>query len=510
MKTPSPRQSVNKKEPSRGPSGNGSTPPVFEVEIFLTNRCNLACSYCSSRHLRDDTQAQKLTFPQLKRFVDLVAADKTIKARFPGPVFIEFAGGEPMMEFELIKRTVDYIRARKLNFDISIATNGTLLTPARIDYLAGRDVDIRVSLDGLKEVNDSHRVFAHDRNKSVFDAVMANLKTGFPSERHKARCNISPTLDPRNIGTLPALVRFFGRDLGVRKLRIGLEAFGTWNPGEIRRFRKALRELVAELLASLKPGAPAGEMETAFGEFPLRRDIRCYRDGPEPAVSTLALLYDGYFYPSPDFVVAPPPPEARYRVGDLERGIDFRKLDKIFDPILAGISRHCEHKSGPRSPVEGYYWGLVNKYSPGEIREVLRSTSEINRVFGEETDHYMRLHRVFKRLAAAPGFGDFPHPPKHRADKEIRSLRAEVRAGSDLVKLRAAADYLLYSPGDRKELVLCRPEGEELTAEVLEAMEGISFYALVKAGQLGKKLRLCSGVPGPAAGRAAKLAGEAL
>lgn len=462
--------------------------PAFEVEIFLTNRCNLACTYCSSRHLRDDREARRLSFPQLKKFVDMVAGDPGIKKRFAGPVRIEFAGGEPLVEFDLLKRTVDYIRARRLDLEVSIATNGTLLTRERADYLVRSGVDIRISLDGLKDVNDRNRVFAGTGRRSVFETVMANIRSAFSSERHLALCNISPTLDPRSIGTLPDMVKFFRQSLGVRKLRVGVEAFCTWDRGSLSRFREALRELVSASFSSLRPDAAAGEAESSFGEFPLRQDVRCFRGSGEPATVTLALFYDGYFYPSPDFVVAPPPPEERYRVGDLERGIDFKKLDRIFAPMLADISRNCAHKSGPRSPVEGYYWGVANGYPRKALLAVLKSSSEVNRIFGEETAAYMRLHRAFSRFSGTPGFGDLAHPPRHHGKHEGRALRLLAGRASGLVAMKGGVDHLLYSPGGAKRLVLeaAGRRGAGMGADI----EDLLLYSLMKAGRLRKKVRL--------------------
>ncbi|MDT8285920.1 MAG: radical SAM protein [Elusimicrobiales bacterium] len=466
------------------------TRPAFEVEVFLTNRCNLACSYCSSRHLRDDSGARKLTMSQLRRFVDILATDRTIKREFAGPVRIEFAGGEPLMEFENLIGTVEYIRSRRLDFEVAIATNGTLLTPERADRLVRAGVDIRVSLDGLKSVNDRHRRFAHDPRKSVFDAVMKNLRSCFPTDRHRAYCNISPTLDPGTISTLPDVIRFFRGSIGVKKLRIGLEAFGEWDRAGLSRLRLALRRSVADFLAQLGPGGDPAEAETAFSDFPIRQDIRCYREGPERPTVTLALLYDGHFYPSPDFVVAPPPPEKKYRVGDLERGIDFGRVDRAFAPMLRAIDRKCAFRSGPRSPVEGYYWGLVNDYAPERIDRILESTSEVNRIFGEEAGGFLLLHRIYSRLMKEPGFGDLAHAPKHAAPQEARALGLIAGEGLSLARLRRAADLALYSPGRGKRFSL---------PAALFAGEGgtgaLAVYLMMKSAWLGKRLRIEAEAP---------------
>ncbi len=467
--------------------------PMLDFEIFLTNRCNQACRYCYTRYMRGDKAEKKLTFDQLRRFADLVSGDRRVRSAFSGPVKLEISGGEPLLEFDLVKKTVDYIRRNKLDFELAVATNGTLLNKARVDYFVRNGVDMRISLDGIKKVNDRNRRFAAGGG-SVFEAVTANLRAGFPTRKHMDRCCITPTLTPETVDLLPEIVDFFRHELGVSKLPIGLEAYEIWDAASIARFRRALRRMIAGFLGSLRPGSDPARADAAFAEFPVRRELKTEDEGRESTSGTLALHYDGYFYPSPDFVVAPPPLDPKYRIGDVYSGIDLQKLKTILDPMLADIAGKCEYRSGPRNPVEGYYWGIVNNYPRSRIDRVLRSTSELNRAFQEETAYYLRLFAAYKRLYTTPGFGDFTHEPRHRGDnKEIRGLRLAVPHGAALGALRESLDYFLYSEGRTKALTLdasaaCPPE-------TLDLLEGLSLYALMKALYLDKAVRVTLRLP---------------
>lgn len=465
-----------------------SAQAMLDFEIFLTSRCNQSCSYCYTRCMRTGGPEQTLTFDQLRRFADLVCSDKRIRSTFTGPVKVEFSGGEPLLEFDLVKKTIDYIRSNKLDFQIAVATNGTLLTKERVDYFVRNNVDMRISLDGPKRINDRNRKFARGGG-SVFDAVLANIKKGFPTSSHMDRCCVTPTLTPGTVAELPAIVDFFRHEVGVSKLPIGLEAYEAWSRQEIDRFRDALRAMIDGFLNALRPGADPKLTEAAFAEFPLRRELKSEDEGKAYTSGTLALHYDGFFYPSPDFVVAPPPIDPRYRVGDVYSGIDLKKLEGILSPMLAEIERRCEHRSGPRNPVEGYYWGIVNHFSDARIAAILESTSRINAVFHEETRYYLKLFTIYKRLYTTPGFGNFTHLPRHRADKEMKTLRLSPGKTPDIVRLRESVDFFLYSPGKRKTLVLDAPEAAAAPAAA-EVAEGITLYAMMKAGYLEKKLSL--------------------
>ena len=75
---------------------------------------------------------------------------------------VDFFGGEPLMNFDVVKETVAYARsiekAHNKNFRFTITTNGLLLTDDKIDFINREMSNVVLSIDGRKEVNDRLRV----------------------------------------------------------------------------------------------------------------------------------------------------------------------------------------------------------------------------------------------------------------------------------------------------------------------------------------------------------------
>lgn len=452
------------------------------VEVFLTNRCNLNCSYCASRYMARDKERRRLSFDQLRRAVDLLAADPRVRSGYGGRVKLSFTGGEPMLEFELIRQIVAYLRARRPGFEVDISTNGTLLTEEKLEFFARNDVAISISLDGYKNVNDTHRKFTGGGGRSVFQVVEGNLSKGLLNDRYRELFHVAATLTSQTIEQLPGVVEYFREKAGFKELEIALEAYEIWDKASRARLRKVFRQLKARFLATLSGAGGIGKVESSFNEFVFNQSKGA--DCRELTKKAITLFYDGFFYPC-DFVIKPPL-EEKYRVGDLEKGLDFKKLEALsrgpmFDHIAAG----CEYKSGVLSPVERYAWGEAHNYSAKRLDELLANTSEVNKLFHEEMGSYIRLQKIYSRLFLTPGFGDFAHEPKYRAAKEVRRLRQAVGAGSGLVRLRAGADFFLYSPGSEKTLLLDAAGGGRAA---LDNAEGLALYVLVKAAHLKKRV----------------------
>lgn len=92
---------------------------------------------------------------------------------FRDPVF-GFYGGEPLLNFGLIKKIVNYIKTiYEGEIILNITTNGSLLTPDISDWLMDNNFSIVVSLDGNEEEHNRKRVY--DNNNKTFDDVFNNI-----------------------------------------------------------------------------------------------------------------------------------------------------------------------------------------------------------------------------------------------------------------------------------------------------------------------------------------------
>ena len=90
-------------------------------------------------------------------------------------MYYHFMGGEPLLEFELIKKCVSYILQRKGDKKIlfTMTTNGTLMTEDVIEFLVKYEFNLMISLDGDKKSHDINRRFK--TGKGSFDIILENL-----------------------------------------------------------------------------------------------------------------------------------------------------------------------------------------------------------------------------------------------------------------------------------------------------------------------------------------------
>ena len=173
---------------------------ITQITLQLTQGCNLRCKYCvyseeANTHQRSHS-AKHMDWDMAKKAIDFLY-DHSIDSQ---DVAIGFYGGEPLLEFSLIKHCVEYAKqlfdGKKLLF--TITTNGTLLTDEIIKFLDQENIQVMVSLDGPKEIHDKNRVFAGSSEGS-FDTIVKNLERvkGFAPKLYD-ELQFSMVMDPSN------------------------------------------------------------------------------------------------------------------------------------------------------------------------------------------------------------------------------------------------------------------------------------------------------------------------
>ena len=146
------------------------------LTLQLTQDCNLRCRYCT--YTRNDGTRQRqhtneaMDWETAKKAIDFLW-ERSVDSE---SISIGFYGGEPLLEFTLLKEVVYYslerFSGKKVIFNMT--TNGTLLNDEMIMFLEEHDASMMISLDGPKEINDQNRVF--ECGTGTFDAVVRNIK----------------------------------------------------------------------------------------------------------------------------------------------------------------------------------------------------------------------------------------------------------------------------------------------------------------------------------------------
>jgi len=165
-----------------------ATAHITDLTINLTSQCNLRCLYCwndqgkysdaefqqaQCNTSKEDDQENEMSIETACRSVDMLVElcgeDRNL--------VVDFYGGEPLMNLETLFATVDYCKKNESKWNVSfyflLATNGTLLTPALAKNLIDKGVQIAISLDGPKPVQDNNRPFANGNGS--FDTIASNL-----------------------------------------------------------------------------------------------------------------------------------------------------------------------------------------------------------------------------------------------------------------------------------------------------------------------------------------------
>ncbi len=181
--------------------------------LQVTQQCNFRCSYCPYTIGDNWTQrshsSTRMEWKTAKKAIDFFAE----RIRDTSLPVIGFYGGEPLLEFELIKKTVLYAedKMKGKNVVFNMTTNVTLMTEEIARFLTEKKFNLLISLDGPAEIHDRSRRFAVD-GTGTFHAVMEKVKKYSETIPGFARqLSFNAVLDPEN--DLAKVMRFFRQPL---------------------------------------------------------------------------------------------------------------------------------------------------------------------------------------------------------------------------------------------------------------------------------------------------------
>lgn len=142
--------------------------------LNVAHTCNLSCEYCFAKGGKYSGPDAIMTIDVAKKAIDFLLANSGSHYNLD----IDFFGGEPLLNFDLVKETVDYARSKEeefnKHFNFTLTTNGLLLDDEVIDYLNKNMKNVVLSLDGRKEKHDQFRKTLN--GKGSFDAIVPKFQ----------------------------------------------------------------------------------------------------------------------------------------------------------------------------------------------------------------------------------------------------------------------------------------------------------------------------------------------
>ena len=313
-----------------------------QIVLQVTQNCNLRCSYCaySGSYFNRAHTNKRMRVETALRAVDFFLA----RSSGVEEVTIGFYGGEPVLEFDLIKQVVEHVEkhypARKVRYNFT--TNLTLFTDEVIDYVLEKNIQIMISIDGPQPVQDKYRTFVN--GKGSFATVMANarrIRERDPNYYQTCFTNTvaSPGEDYESIREFLDHSELFGplHSSFTQVNDVGLKEAVTYGDEYYRMVRrekfKMLLFTLGEIDSSRASRMFAQEKATILHT---NRELigggtlhskKGHPGGPcVPGLHRFFVDVDGNFYPCERITE-----DAAFQVGNLDTGFDLEKVEKIIN-----------------------------------------------------------------------------------------------------------------------------------------------------------------------------------
>jgi len=145
-------------EPMAGELKQKTSGVVKALCLHVAHTCNLNCEYCFASQGKYHGDRAVMSLEVGKRALDFLIENSGTRHNLE----VDFFGGEPLMNFDMLKELVAYARSIEKkynkNFRFTLTTNGLLIDDDVIDFANRECVNVLLSLDGRKEIHDRYRV----------------------------------------------------------------------------------------------------------------------------------------------------------------------------------------------------------------------------------------------------------------------------------------------------------------------------------------------------------------
>ena len=340
--------------------------------LHVAHTCNLNCDYCFASQGKYQGDRALMSFEVGKRALDFLIENSGTRVNLE----VDFFGGEPLMNWDVVKQLVEYGRSREQEchkrFRFTLTTNGVLIDDDVIDFCNKEMHNVVLSLDGRKEVHD--RLRKNMAGEGSYDKIVPKFKKLVDS-RGGEGYYVRGTFTHNNVDFTEDL--FHMADLGFTELSMEPVVCDPSDPyalteEDLPKLFEQYEILAKEMLRREKEGKPITfyhyMIDLAHGPCIYKRISGC-GSGTE----YLAVTPWGELFPCHQFVGDP-----KYSMGDIWEGVinhemreKFRKCNVYSRPqcddcwaklyCSGGCAANAYHAAGDITGVYEYGCKLFRK-----------------------------------------------------------------------------------------------------------------------------------------------------
>lgn len=304
--------------------------------LHVAHTCNLNCAYCFAAQGKYHGERALMSFETGKRALDFLVENSGNRKNLE----VDFFGGEPLMNFDVVKRLVAYARSiekeKNKNFRFTLTTNGVLLDDEVTEFANRECHNVVLSLDGRKSVHDRLRKTVN--GEGSYDVIVPKFQE-FVKKRGDNGYYLRGTFTKNNIDFTEDI--FHMADLGFTELSMEPVVCAPDEPyalteADLPILFEQYEILAKEMLKRKKEGRP-------FTFYHYMLDLEggpcIYKriSGCGSGTEYLAVTPWGELYPCHQFVGDP-----KYSMGNIYDGIQNTALQQEFKLCNAYARPDCK------------------------------------------------------------------------------------------------------------------------------------------------------------------------
>ena len=203
----------------------GVRPKNFQ--IFLTERCQLGCTYCYLDKKAIDLDPETA----------MLGVQQFLQDSVPGQRWISFYGGEPLLAYPLLKQIANTIRREYSpdNVKMHITTNGVLVNREVALFCATRKIAVTLSIDGPKERHDGCR----RTKKSSYDAV---IQAAEHFNEFGVRLVANMVIRPEDAPHIMDNIKHIASK-NFAQIDLLPDGYANWQPEDLKAFAESMKAL---------------------------------------------------------------------------------------------------------------------------------------------------------------------------------------------------------------------------------------------------------------------------
>lgn len=213
---------------------------MYSLTLEINQKCNLKCKYCYLQDKNGEEMKEEILFSAIDFGI------RNAMNHNDRRLDIDFIGGEPLINFNLIQKAVDYAKLKEeennIHISFMLTTNGLLLNEDIIEYFISEGFNLKLSIDGTEKTNDLNRIYSS--GKGSYQGVKKCLKYVKQFEEKANRIvRVTNVVTQNNYLNYFESVKHIVEELDLHYIDSCIDLFPNWTQEELKTIQNEIYKI---------------------------------------------------------------------------------------------------------------------------------------------------------------------------------------------------------------------------------------------------------------------------